>query len=139
MSAAACRVLLPGNPGICGFVPGALEAVQLRINGSEVLKSTSFGACSAANNSASDIVVEANLTRNINTTLVGLAPRYACMHAHHLCTAYTSLMHSMHTMCAQHAHYSCIMHTTYVQHAHDSCTACISLVSSILSMHIIHI
>lgn len=71
-----CSVVLPGNPGICGNVPGALEAVQLTAaKHSHVLNATSFGACSADSNSDAPIMREANLTLSTYGVLVGLAPK----------------------------------------------------------------
>ena len=71
-----CSVVLPGNPGICGSVPGSLEAVQLRTNGSSVLNATSFGTCSASsNNSDAAIPTEANLTLTTHDVLIGVVPK----------------------------------------------------------------
>ena len=67
--------MLPGNPGICGNVPGALEAVQLRTNRSHVLNATSFGSCSADSNINAPITDEANLTLSTYDVLVGVAPK----------------------------------------------------------------
>ncbi len=71
----SCRVILPGNPGICGTVPGTLEAAQLIPNGSTVLTATSFGDCPEVSNAAAPIPAEAKLNSS-DDVLVALVPRY---------------------------------------------------------------
>ncbi|KAL0027303.1 hypothetical protein WJX77_011498 [Trebouxia sp. C0004] len=67
-------VILPGNPGICGSVPGTLEAAQLTPNGSTVLTATSFGTCPEASNAAAPIPAEAKVNSS-DVVLVALVPR----------------------------------------------------------------
>ena len=69
------RVILPGNPGICGTVPGTLEAAQLTPNGSTVLTATSFGTCPEVSNAAAPIPAEAKVNSS-DDVLVALVPRY---------------------------------------------------------------
>ena len=71
----SCRVVLPGNPAICGSVPGTLEAAQLTLTGSTVLTATSFGTCPEASNAAAAIPTEAKLNSS-SDVLVALVPRY---------------------------------------------------------------
>ena len=68
-------MILPGNPGICGSVPGTLEAAQLTPNGSTVLTATSFGVCPEASNAAAPIPAEAKVNSS-DDVLVALVPRY---------------------------------------------------------------
>ncbi|KAL0030014.1 hypothetical protein WJX79_001051 [Trebouxia sp. C0005] len=70
----ADMVILPGNPGICGSVPGTLEAAQLTPNGSTVLTATSFGVCPEVSNAAAPIPAEAKVNSS-NDVLVALVPR----------------------------------------------------------------
>ena len=71
-----CRVILPGNPAICGSVPGTLQAAQLTLNGSTILAATSFGNCPETSNAGAPIPAEAMLNSSDNI-LVALVPRYA--------------------------------------------------------------
>ena len=77
-----CRLILPGNPGICGSVPGTLQAARLTPMGSTtVLMATSFGPCPTneqqqTSNDAAPIVTEARLNTSPDV-LVALVPRYA--------------------------------------------------------------
>ena len=81
-----CRVVLPGNPGICGSVPGSLEAAQLKQNGTTVLTATSFGTCPANSSTNGPIASEANVNSSADV-LVALVPRYAVLCCAVLCCA----------------------------------------------------
>ena len=72
------RVVMPGNPGICGNVPGSLEAAQLMQTGTTVLTATSFGTCPAKSNANGPIASEANVNSSPDV-LVALVPRYAVL------------------------------------------------------------
>ena len=73
------RVILPGNPGICGSVPGTLMAAQLMQNGTTVLKATNFSAaCPTTSNVDGPISVEA-AANSSSDVLVALVPRYAVL------------------------------------------------------------
>ena len=77
----AYRVILPGNPGICGDVPGTLIAAQLMQNGTTLLKATNFSAaCPTASNVNGPISVEAQANTSLDV-LVALVPRYAVLPA----------------------------------------------------------
>lgn len=73
------RVILPGNPGICGSVPGTLTAAQLRQNGTTLLRAINFSAaCPTASNVDGPISVEAQANTS-SDVLVALVPRYAVL------------------------------------------------------------
>ena len=75
----AYRVILPGNPGICGSVPGTLMAAQLMQNGTTLLEASDFSAtCPTASNVNGPISVEAQANTSSNV-LVALVPWYAAL------------------------------------------------------------